>query len=373
MILRACDYDTFLTRLHSKQLVCFGAGKLLTDFLEEFPEIKERVTYIVDNNDSLWNTKKTIGNFSLDVRPPSYLYENFFNTVLLITCRFKFAYEIILDLTNNKRMKNVDCYIGSFVRDLQSDKQAYVVNSAPVDYRANKEMVIPKKIHYVWVGGNPLPKSAVDCIKSWRYFNPDYEIIEWNESNYDFSKNRYMNQAYEEEKWAFVSDYASLDIVYTHGGIYLDTDVETLKSFDELLYNTAFCGFECPSYVNLGSGFGGLAGFSLFKEMRDGYDNILFRTEDGNNLTPVGIYSTQTLKRHGLIQDGSFQVIKGLTVYPPECFAPLSNHTGHIYKSANSYSIHLYDASWFPKDEKTLKKLYLKTLNEVLDNEKNRR
>ena len=104
--------------------------------------------------------------------------------------------------------------------------------------------MIPKKIHYCWVGGNSKPPLVKKCIQSWKKYCPDYEIIEWNESNYDISKNIYMKQAYEAKKWAFVTDYMRLDIIYEHGGIYLDTDVELIKNIDDLLSNEAFAGIE---------------------------------------------------------------------------------------------------------------------------------
>ena len=94
--------------------------------------------------------------------------------------------------------------------------------------------MIPKKIHYCWFGGNPMPEKDKKCIESWKRYCPDYEIIRWDESNYDVSKNRYMKEAYEEKKWGFVPDYARLDIIYNEGGIYLDTDVELVKNLDDL-------------------------------------------------------------------------------------------------------------------------------------------
>ena len=92
--------------------------------------------------------------------------------------------------------------------------------------------MIPKIIHYCWIGGTPLPEIAKKCIESWKKCCPDYEIREWNESNYDFTQNVYMKEAYEVKKWGFVPDYARLDIIYRYGGFYLDTDVELLKSLD---------------------------------------------------------------------------------------------------------------------------------------------
>lgn len=104
--------------------------------------------------------------------------------------------------------------------------------------------MIPKKIHYFWVGDKPMPEKNKACIESWKKFCPDYEIIEWNESNYDFSVCKYMAQAYEAKLWGFVPDYARLDIIYQKSGIYLDTDVELLQSLDNLLNCKAFLGFS---------------------------------------------------------------------------------------------------------------------------------
>ena len=105
-------------------------------------------------------------------------------------------------------------------------------------------MSIPKIIHYCWVGNSEKPKSVLKCIESWKKFCPGYEIKEWNESNYDFSKNEYMRQAYEAKKWGFVPDYARLDIIYNYGGIYLDTDVEIIKPFPKIVDGNGFMGFE---------------------------------------------------------------------------------------------------------------------------------
>ena len=94
--------------------------------------------------------------------------------------------------------------------------------------------MIPKKIHYCWFGENPMPDKDLENIESWKKFCPDYEIIRWDESNYDVNKIPYIKEAYECKKYAFVSDYARLDIIYHEGGIYLDTDVEIIKNIDFL-------------------------------------------------------------------------------------------------------------------------------------------
>ena len=158
--------------------------------------------------------------------------------------------------------------------------------------------MIPKIIHYCWVGNSPKPKSVLYCIESWRKYCPGYEIREWNESNYDFSKNGYMKQAYEAKKWGFVPDYARLDIIYKYGGIYLDTDVELIKSLDELLNQTAFMGFENTGdgefFVNCGHGFGAEPHNKIIGAARNLYDHIQFINDDNTyNLLPSPHYTTQ--------------------------------------------------------------------------------
>ena len=217
--------------------------------------------------------------------------------------------------------------------------------------------MIPKVIHYCWVGDNPLPKSAMKCIKSWKKFCPDYEIIEWNESNYDFTKNQYMKDAYETKKWGFVPDYARLDIVHRYGGIYLDVDVEIVRSFDTLLNYSGFAGFEAPSRINFGLGFGAEAGNTVIKEVMENYDNISFTNSDGTyNLLPSPFINTKILENIGLKCDGSFQLIDNFAFLPVEYLCPKSFEEGIIRKTKKTYSIHHFDASWYSEEEQKRKK-----------------
>ena len=216
--------------------------------------------------------------------------------------------------------------------------------------------MIPKKIHYCWLGGNPLPESAKKCIRSWKKYCPDYEIIEWNESNYDFTKNRYMKEAFEAKKWGFVPDYARLDIIYQYGGIYLDTDVEMVRPFDDLLKYAGFAGFESDRYVNLGQGFGAEPGNPVIKKLMDSYERTSFLNPDGSmNLTASPELNTATLADMGLCCDGSLQTINGFTFLPPEYLCPKSFNDGIIRKTKNTYSIHHYGASWFDANQQAKK------------------
>jgi len=209
--------------------------------------------------------------------------------------------------------------------------------------------MIPKKIHYCWLGGNPLPESAKKCIKSWKKYCPDYEIIEWNESNYDFTKNQYMKDALEAKKWGFVPDYARLDIIYQNGGIYLDTDVEIIKSFDDLLDQKGFAGFESEKYVNFGQGFAAEPANPVIKALMDSYNDLSFINEDGSlNLVASPELNTVTLDSLGLIRNGEKQtLLDSFTIYPTDYLCPKSINDGIIRKTENTYSIHHFDSTWF--------------------------
>lgn len=220
--------------------------------------------------------------------------------------------------------------------------------------------MIPKVIHYCWFGGNPEPEDVKKCIASWEKFMPDYKIIRWDESNYDINRCQYMTDAYKEKKWAFVSDFARLDIIYQNGGIYLDTDVEVLKSFDNLLGEKMFCGFESRDpkgrkkdssieySVNLGLGYGAEKGHPILKEMINLYQKLSFYNQDGSlNLVACPRYQTLILTKHGLIPNNQTQRLDNVIAYSPEYFCPQSNITNKmLYPLDKSFSIHHFSVSW---------------------------
>lgn len=216
--------------------------------------------------------------------------------------------------------------------------------------------MIPKKIHYCWFGGNPKPDSVQKCINSWKRFCPNYEIIEWNESNFDIHCMPFVEQAIEAKKYAFASDVARLMVVYENGGLYFDTDVEVIKSFDDLLENKAFLGFESNEYVNSGLGFGSEAGIDFFKEHIDVYRNKTFINDDGSyNMIACPHVATELLVEKGLILNGKEQLVDGVRLYPKDFFSPYDSITGKLTKTANTYSIHWYDASWNSISQSKLK------------------
>lgn len=206
--------------------------------------------------------------------------------------------------------------------------------------------MIPKKIHYCWFGRKELPEKAKKCIASWKKYCPDFEIIEWNEDNIDVYQNQYTTYTYDNKRFAFLSDYLRLLIVYKEGGIYFDVDVEVVRPIDELLENQAFFGFETKDYINTGFGFGAEAGNAIVEAMIKEYDSLL----DGTKGT-IGcpILNTQALTKLGMVPNGEKQKVENAVIYPIECFNPYDDPTGRLYKTKQTYSIHWYAKSWMDK------------------------
>lgn len=211
--------------------------------------------------------------------------------------------------------------------------------------------MIPQKIHYCWFGRNPLPEDAQKCIASWRKFFPDYEIIEWNEDNFDVNSIPYTAQAYAEKKYAFVSDYARFRILYEHGGLYFDTDVEVIKPFDDILEAGGFMGRELTAIkggaVNPGLGLGIEKGHPIYQQILEEYMKYSFLNPDGTlNLKTVVSYTTEILERFGLVSSDNLQNLKGIKIYPSDYFNPLDDLTGKLRITSNTHSIHWFSKSW---------------------------
>ena len=242
-------------------------------------------------------------------------------------------------------------------------------NASGIALLREETFMIPKIIHYCWFGGNPLPESAIKCINSWKKFFPDYEIKEWNESNYDVTKIPYIKEAYEAKKYAFVSDYARFDILYQYGGVYFDTDVEVIKSFDDIIAKGGFMGQEAgatsgvnptsnksgslePGAVaNPGLGIAVAPGLRLYREILDSYSTRHFIKGNGAyDTTTICVYTTEVLKKYGYDETKEdIQEVAGITVYPPEYFCPYNVTSSKMNITENTRSIHWFSATWHTK------------------------
>jgi len=186
------------------------------------------------------------------------------------------------------------------------------------------------------------------CIESWKKYLPDYELILWNEENFDINSNKFVKEAYEAKKWAFVSDYVRLFVLYNYGGIYMDTDVEVLKNLDGFLEHTAFSGYENDTLIPTGI-MGAEKNNSWIKDLLKYYENLPFINHDGSfNTKPnTAIITKLTTEKYGFNAEKGFQVLKGgLTIYPKDYFCPKSYYDGRVTVTENTYTIHHFSASW---------------------------
>lgn len=205
--------------------------------------------------------------------------------------------------------------------------------------------MIPKVIHYCWFGGNALPVSAKRCITTWRKVCPDYKIVRWSEKNFDVHCNQYVEEAYKAGKWAFVADYARLWALYRYGGIYMDTDVELLKSLDPFLEDPGFCSFENPDQISTAV-MGACKGNAFIRAQMEHYHTHPFMVKGRPDTTTNVKIITAYCISQGLRRDNSLQRIGDFVFYPSEYFSPKDFRTLELKLTPNSCAIHHFDTSW---------------------------
>lgn len=217
--------------------------------------------------------------------------------------------------------------------------------------------MIPKTIHYCWFGKKPLPPLAKKCIASWKKFFPDYEIIEWNEDNFDVNQIPYTAEAYKHKKYAFVSDYARFKILYEHGGLYFDTDVEIIKPMNDIISQGNFMGLERDISSGFacapGLGIGCMPQSSFFNIILSLYNTLSFENPDGSlNLKTVVEYTSNLMVQEGIeLHEGVIDFMD-FKIYPKDYFCPKASEFDKIRITENTRTIHHYAASWISKKQR---------------------
>lgn len=362
MTLRCSSFDEFAKRIkqEKRNIVLFGAGAIGAVIAPQILSslcIFEYVDCYLDNDSSKWGKTVNVNGRDINIRPSQYLENCPDDTVVLIN--ISRYVDVIAQLEQMDCTKQMDIYImpmmliHNFCED--ESKGQPIMDDIPL---------IPKKIHYMWLGGTALPDNLKKCKESWKKYCPDYVIIEWNENNYDLSKHPYMMQAYEKKAYGFVPDYARLDILYTEGGIYLDTDVELKRTIEHLRYQGAFCGVEKWQIVNFGGMSGAIKGHPMIKKFLDGRKDISFIDSCGRqNRNTCGYYDTQIAINEGYNIDGTTQSINNMNIYGYDYFHPYDYMSGILNETVNTYSIHWFNGGWLDEQSKIANE---KTRNEYL-------
>lgn len=207
-----------------------------------------------------------------------------------------------------------------------------------------------KTIHYCWFGRGEKPKLVKKCIESWKKNLPDYRLVEWNEDNFDISKNQFVAEAYSDRNFAFVSDYVRAFVLYNYGGIYMDTDVEVLGSFDRFLDDKVFLGFEEGNFVGT-CVMGVEKGHELMKSYLNHYESMTYFNEDGTKYTDTNVVLlTKLLDERGLVRNNEFQTVGDISIYPRTFFSPYDYINGINYISDESVAIHHFAQLWLPRN-----------------------
>lgn len=234
--------------------------------------------------------------------------------------------------------------------------------------------LIQKEIHYCWFGGKPKPANIQNYIDGWKKILPDYSFREWNESNFDITTApAYVREAYDAKKYAFVSDYVRINALYRYGGVYLDTDIEIVKPFDELLENRRMVlGFESRESVE--TAFIACAKEEpLLREFLEEYEGRRFLTSEGNyDMTVINVPFSKLLERNGLnLQSGEYQELQGgsIAVYPIPFFAGFDVENWHVKQTQQTYMIHHMNSSWVNSKDK-LHCLLIQMLQKLLGYER---
>ena len=345
MHLRNTDLDLLKNRIveNNSKVVVYGAGMIGQVFIPYFITKYNLFIYIdcfVDANARKIGTTLSIGKYSYSINSPKYLNQIDSSYIILIT-NSKF-YDVLSFLDKIEILENIDAYIIPIILLGESRKVSYMKPQ-----KLGENQLIPKTIHYCWFGAKGKSPFLKECLLSWKKICPDYEFVEWNETNYDVSRHRYTKEAYEKGKYGLVTDLARLDILYENGGLYFDTDVSLIKKPDNLLYQAGFVGREKWGNINTGGGCGFVKGHHMLKQMIDYRDLFGYINEDGSfNNDTNGLYESNVFIKEGYVPNNDLQIINDVTVYPSYINHPYDYMSGMLDVNESTISVHHFSGGW---------------------------
>lgn len=328
---------------HDSKIVMFGAGVIGTStapvILDAFG-LGDSIVCCVDNDSAKWGQEIRIGKRAVMICEPDALCKLGENITVLINIS-RYA-DVLEQLDQMECTDSMYCYIMPmmYIFNFRNEGRKGVIKTSDIP-------IIPKRIHYMWLGKTEFPKNLKRCIDSWRRFCPDYEIVRWDESNYDVEKCCYMKQAYRHKRFGLVPDYARLDILYRYGGIYMDTDVELVRNLDNFLYQEAFSSVEKWQVVNFGGCSGAVAGHPSLQTFLQAWEKRKFVRDNGTfDILSSGYVDTKVALENGYILNGQNQTILGMNIYTYDYFHPYDYVSGKTDMTDDTYAIHHFNGGW---------------------------
>lgn len=357
MIIAGNTFQEFLDFTKNKKVIAFGAGNFLKVINTNYPELmlEEKIEYIIDNNVCEENKFFQLGKKKILIKQVENIINEDKEKLLILLASCNYEWEMYEQLQQYEQLKDVPFFAIPLMIGMHKDTSDVYIKQG--------KQVIEKKIHCFWFSGETKPKEYQECLDSWKRVCPEYEIIEWNTENYDVTKHPYMYAAYKKRKWAFVSDYARLDTIYQYGGIYLDLDVELIRSLDDLLANEFFIGFEGLRHIEAAA-FGAKKNSDVIREMLECYNGL----EYDNNCTILNmqpVYLTELMRKKGFRMDGTYQSREGVTIYPKDFFSPINWVSGTLEATEWTYGIHRCNLGWHTEKQRLGRKLKYEGLKKM--------
>lgn len=349
-------YQEFVEKTKSKGIILFGVSSCWSYYEEIFSGIARDVVgrslFIVDNDPLKQGKACNVLGKDLMVRSVEWLPESG-DYVILITVSMAYQENICAQLDDLQLQEDIACYS---LRLMINDRRKTDHSCVERYFAEHTKLLIPARIHSCWFSGEEKPDIYKRCIESWYKYCPDYEISEWNADNYDVTKNSYMKQAYEHRKWAFVSDYARLDLVNTYGGIYLDMDVELLAPIERLRHTTAFFCRQEDGFVELGSGFGAMQGNWLVREMLEEYEGQMLVDDQGTiDMMPQPKRLSGVFGRHGIGICHESQILNDMVFLSNDYIVCGGTHIQQESCAAR-VGIHWHNAGWLGESRRRILK-----------------
>lgn len=373
MILNNCGYKEFAEKIKkgNKKIIVYGAGmigQVIVPYLVEEYGLYDNLECFVDLDQRKWQNNVKICGKEYEIAKPDFL-KTIDNSYVLLITNSKFT-SVINFLDSISNLDKVNGYIVPIMQIFESGN-----NESITVQRNRQQPVIPPKIHYCWFGGKEMPDFLKSCILSWEKMCPDYEIIEWNEDNYNVNRHDFTKEAYGKGKYGFVSDVARLDILYENGGIYLDTDVTLIKRLDDFLYQDGFIGTEKWGNINSGGGCGFTAGHFMLKKILDYREQFHFVLEDGTlNMETNGMYETKVFLEEGFKPNNCLQSVGNVTVYPFYIHHPYDYMSCEMQKKPATVSVHHFYGGWMEEvdylNKKDTQNQYRNIINRIKNSDR---